>query len=235
MGRGIRPDTLRRLPPQAAYGLLLPALRRQSPSCRKKRAEILCRFVIDEVIEPAGHRQMVFVLPRHLRRPFYRDRKLLTGLCRSVVEVTHKFYQTGLGRDDLRVGLVVVPQRFGDRVNPHLHLHALAADGAFDDEGVFHSMPCDAQGDIEVLERLFARRGDRFEDYTHAVRNLARDDRFPESLVRELEPLPGFRNVLVLEHAALDMDRVVDALDRLGPLRTFAEIVRRQLSGEHSG
>jgi len=70
---------------------------------------------------------------------------------------------------------------------------------------------------------------------THAVRNLVRDDRFPESLVRELEPLPGFRNVLFLEYAALDMDRVVDALDRLGPLRSFAEIVRRQLSGEHSG
>ena len=28
---------------------------------------------------------MVFVLPKHLRRPFYRDRKLLTGLCRSAV------------------------------------------------------------------------------------------------------------------------------------------------------
>jgi len=31
--------------------------------------------------------------------------------------------------------MVVVPQRFGDRVNPHLHLHALATDGAFDREG----------------------------------------------------------------------------------------------------
>lgn len=74
------------------------------------------------------------------------------------MEATHKFYQAGLGRADLRVGMVVVPQRFGDRVNPHIHLHALATDGAFDDEGVFHSMPFDMQGDIEVLERLFARR-----------------------------------------------------------------------------
>ena len=44
------------------------------------------------------------VLPGHLRRPFYRDRRLLTGLCRSAVEATHTFDQAGLGRDDLRVG-----------------------------------------------------------------------------------------------------------------------------------
>ncbi len=133
-------------------------LRGVCPSCQQKRAEILCRFVIDEIIEPVGHRQLVFVLPKHLRRPFYSDRKLLTGLCRSAVEATHYFYRAGLGRDDLRVGMVVVPQRFGDRVNPHIHLHALTTDGAFDTEGVFHPMPFDMQGDIEVLTRLFARR-----------------------------------------------------------------------------
>jgi len=73
-------------------------LRGFCPSCQQKRAEILCRFVIDEVIEPVGHRQLVFVLPRHLRCPFYRDRKLLTGLCRSAVEAAHTFYQAGLSR-----------------------------------------------------------------------------------------------------------------------------------------
>jgi hypothetical protein len=133
-------------------------LRGVCPSCQQKRAEILCRFVIDEIIEPVGHRQLVFVLPRHLRRPFYRDRKLLTGLCRAAVEATHDFYRAGLGRDDLRVGMVVVPQRFGDRVNPHIHLHAMATDGAFDTEGVFHPMPFDMVGDVEVLTRLFAKR-----------------------------------------------------------------------------
>jgi hypothetical protein len=51
--------------------------------------------VIDEVIEPVGHRQLVFVLPKHLRRPFYRDRRLLTGLCRAAVEATRDFYRAG--------------------------------------------------------------------------------------------------------------------------------------------
>jgi uncharacterized protein YutE (UPF0331/DUF86 family) len=82
---------------------------------------------------------------------------------------------------------------------------------------------------IDIAGELAARRGDRFEDYTEAVRSLDRDGRFPPEMVRELERLPGFRNVVVHEYAALDLDRVIDALDRLGPVEQFLEIVR---SGE---
>ena len=82
---------------------------------------------------------------------------------------------------------------------------------------------------IDIGGDLAARRGDAFEDYTQAVRALARDERFPVSLVRQLERLPGFRNVIVHEYTGLDMDRVVAALDDLGPVEQFAEIVRRLL------
>jgi uncharacterized protein YutE (UPF0331/DUF86 family) len=80
---------------------------------------------------------------------------------------------------------------------------------------------------IDIAGELSARRGERFEDYTQAVRNLARDARFPAELVREIERLPGFRNVLIHEYVTLDMDRVVEALDRLDPVEEFLEIVRR--------
>jgi len=53
---------------------------------------------------------------------------------------------------------MVVPQLFGDRLNAHVHLHALASDGAFDLDGQFHRMPFDMQHDIKVLQRLFERR-----------------------------------------------------------------------------
>ena len=79
---------------------------------------------------------------------------------------------------------------------------------------------------IGIAGELSARRGDRFEDYTQAVRNLGRDERFPSDLVRELERLPGFRNVVVHDYVGLDMDRVVEALDRLDPLERFEQIVR---------
>jgi uncharacterized protein YutE (UPF0331/DUF86 family) len=79
---------------------------------------------------------------------------------------------------------------------------------------------------IDIAGDLSARRGDRFEDYTQAVRNLARDPRFPPDLVRALEPLPGFRNVLIHEYVALDLRRAVEAMDGLGPIERFLEIVR---------
>jgi uncharacterized protein YutE (UPF0331/DUF86 family) len=79
---------------------------------------------------------------------------------------------------------------------------------------------------IDVAGELSARRGERFEDYTEAIRTLGRDSRFPPDLVGRLERLPGFRNVLVHEYVALDMARVVDALDDLEPVERFLEIVR---------
>lgn len=79
---------------------------------------------------------------------------------------------------------------------------------------------------IDIAGELSARRGDRYEDYTEAVRNLARDERFPEELVRKLERLPGFRNVVIHEYVALDLDRVIEALDELEPIEQFLEIVR---------
>ncbi len=87
---------------------------------------------------------------------------MLTGLCRAAADATQQFYRTGLGRDDVSVGLVFEPQFFGDKVNVDLisyppHLHALATDGAFDPEGNFHRLPFDMQDDIAVLQKLFER------------------------------------------------------------------------------
>lgn len=79
---------------------------------------------------------------------------------------------------------------------------------------------------IDIAGELAARRRERFEDYTEAIRALASDPRFPADLVRSLEPLPGFRNVLVHEYVVLDLDRAAAALSDLGPVRAFAEIVR---------
>jgi uncharacterized protein YutE (UPF0331/DUF86 family) len=78
---------------------------------------------------------------------------------------------------------------------------------------------------IDVSGELAARRRERFEDYVGAVRTLANDRRFPADLVRQLERLPGFRNILVHEYVALDLQRVVEAMEQLEPIRTFLKIV----------
>lgn len=80
---------------------------------------------------------------------------------------------------------------------------------------------------IDIAGELAARRGDRFEDYTEAVRNLSREPAFPSELAEELEPVPGFRNVVIHEYVTLDLDRVVEALGRLESIERFLEIVRR--------
>lgn len=80
---------------------------------------------------------------------------------------------------------------------------------------------------IDIAGELSARRGERFEDYTHAVQNLEKDARFTPALVEKLSRLPGFRNVVIHEYVALDMDRVVEAMDDLDPLEDFLSLVQR--------
>jgi uncharacterized protein YutE (UPF0331/DUF86 family) len=90
---------------------------------------------------------------------------------------------------------------------------------------VLYSLLTVCQLVIDIAGELAARRGDRFDDYVGAIRALARDARFPADLVRRLERLPGFRNVLVHEYVELDMQRVVEALDDLDPIEQFVGIV----------
>lgn len=82
---------------------------------------------------------------------------------------------------------------------------------------------------IDMSGELSAREGHRFEDYTGAVRNLARIEGFDVGLVDELSRIPGFRNVLIHEYVELDHEIVVGALERLDPIRAFAEAVRLRL------
>jgi uncharacterized protein YutE (UPF0331/DUF86 family) len=106
------------------------------------------------------------------------------------------------------------------------HAEALRADLSLHNDVLF-SLFTVCQLVIDVAGELAARRGERFEDYTDAVRSLASDPRFGADLARALEPLPGFRNVIAHEYVALDLDRVVDALGRLRPIHDFLEVVRR--------
>ena len=114
--------------------------------------------------------------------------------------------------------LLAISPRVTDRA-------ALAQDLSLHNDVLF-SLLMVAQLVIDIAGELSARRGERFEDYTEAIRNLARDARFPADLVQALERLPGFRNVVIHEYVALDLDRVVEALRTLEPVRRFIDIVR---------
>lgn len=97
---------------------------------------------------------------------------------------------------------------------------------------VLFSLLSVCQNVIDISGELSARRGLPFEDYTHAIRNLSALEGFSDELVDELSRLPGFRNVLIHEYVALDLDRAVDALHRLEPVEAFLDIVRSIESDE---
>lgn len=102
--------------------------------------------------------------------------------------------------------------------------HALERDLTLHNDVLF-SLLTVCQLVIDIAGELSARHGHAFEDYTQAIRNLARDPRFAADLVLALERLPGFRNVLIHEYVALDLGRAVEALDGLAPVEQFARIV----------
>jgi uncharacterized protein YutE (UPF0331/DUF86 family) len=108
--------------------------------------------------------------------------------------------------------------------------HALESDLTLHNDVLF-SLLMICQLVIDIAGELSARRGDRFEDYTEAIRNLSRQSRFPSDLVSQLEPLPGFRNIVMHEYVALDLDRVVEAMGHLQPIERFLEIVRQLEEG----
>ena len=63
--------------------------------------------------------------------------------------------RTTLGLPDGIAGIVMVIHTFGEYLDFHPHLHALAADGLFTRSGVFHVLP---QVSLQPLEELFRAR-----------------------------------------------------------------------------
>lgn len=94
---------------------------------------------------------------------------------------------------------------------------------------ILHSLQTVCQVVIDAAGDLAARVGLPFEDYTEAVRCLPRAGPFPPELVHQLERLPGFRNVLIHEYVAIDLERVVAALDELEPIEEFADRLAEHL------
>lgn len=92
---------------------------------------------------------------------------------------------------------------------------------------IVHSLFVISQLVIDIAGELSARRHLRFEDYTEAIRNLSAYPEIPREALRELQNLPGFRNVVAHEYVGLDFGKVLAALDRLQPVEELLAAVRR--------
>ena len=86
------------------------------------------------------------------RHCFRYDRNLLKKLCLSVRESLRIYFREQLHLHDGQPGLVMVIHTFGDYLNFHPHIHVLAADGLFGENGMFHVSP---ENGLKALEGIF--------------------------------------------------------------------------------
>lgn len=120
------------------------------PSCHQKRVLAYGDWVEANVLAPVPHRQYVFTVPRILRAAFSRRRRLLGVLCQIVERLLREAFHAA--KPDCREGMILFVQTFGDLANCNPHIHVLAADGVFAQDGTFHVLPALPR---KLLERGF--------------------------------------------------------------------------------
>ena len=180
---------------------------------------------MDGLLPMVPHRQWVLVLPKRLRYFVHRNPVLAGEISRILGGALARFYRERSMREDrLRLdktaapGLVVVVQRFGERVNRHVHFHVAASDGLFALESkgrlAFHPCPEPTLEDVERLRDVLRRK---------ILRRMAKLKALPEESVAEMlaRPHGGF---------SLDASVRVEALDRRGLERLLRYVLRPAVS-----
>ena len=97
------------------------------PSSGKKRAIAWAERMVEEVLPDVPYVQLVFTIPKMLRRHFLFDRSLYGELSRLAYAATRDFFEEQFPALDNAVpAMIVAPQSFGDLLHPHPHLHAVS-------------------------------------------------------------------------------------------------------------
>ncbi|MEX1245853.1 MAG: transposase [Thermoanaerobaculia bacterium] len=121
------------------------------PSCGAKRGAAAAARLREEVLEAVGHAQWVFTVPKMLRPYFLRHRELLGDLCRAAWDTVREMLAAGAA-EEIRPGMVAVVQTFGERVNFHPHVHAIASRGGWRKDGTWVPV---AHADPGAAEKVF--------------------------------------------------------------------------------
>jgi len=134
------------------------------PACMGRRMCATAANLIERVLPQTGLRQWVFTFPFSWRRRLAQDGALFGRLTRIFEEAVPTFYAERAAKEGLsgaKTGSVTVAQRTSSdlRLNPHLHLVAL--DGAYHEQGAelaWHALGHLKTSEVgEVLERTVRR------------------------------------------------------------------------------
>lgn len=179
------------------------------PSCQQRRTVQTARVLVEDVFATVPHCHYVLSLPVALRGFFHRDRSLLKELCRLANESLRGWMQVALNQTDASPGVLLTLHTFGDYLNFHPHIHAIATDGLFDRTGVFTPLP-DAK--LRALRDLFRAKIFRllvwrkllspalvhkFMRWKHSGFNLFRGNPVPGTHRAELEKMAQY----ILRHS----------------------------------
>jgi hypothetical protein len=126
------------------------------PACHQRRTRQTAEWIATHVCHPVPHRQFVFTIPKVLRGIFRKRRRLLTHLFQTATACLRDHFRTRLNLPKGRLAAAAALHTFGDYLVYHPHLHILASDGLFDEEGRFHCMP--SGEDLTPLTDLFRAR-----------------------------------------------------------------------------
>ncbi len=153
--------------PDCGHQHLLPFTcksRHFCPACHQRRTLQTGTWIATTVCQPVPHRQYVFTIPKILRSIFRKRRHLLHHLFQTTIDTLRDTFRTRLGLPHGRIAAAAVVHTFGDYFLFHPHIHILAADGLFDAEGKFHTMPADSLGPMtehfrhRLLQALLAAK-----------------------------------------------------------------------------
>ena len=114
----------------------------------------MAEHLTEDVLLKLPHRQFVFTVPKALRVFFRNNRKLFADISRLIFSIIRDFYNEA-SEKEIRTGIVIAHQTFGDMLRWNPHFHCLVLEGGFDDEGNFIFIPFSS---LQKMTEYFRRR-----------------------------------------------------------------------------
>jgi uncharacterized DUF497 family protein len=137
------------------------------PSCTGRRMADVTTHLVDDVLPTARYRQWTLTFPWQIRVMLVQHPALVTALQKIVVRRIGRFLRRhardhGVPRSQrAHTGAVVAIQRFGSRLNLHIHFHAVIPDTVWvlrDGALVTVDLPPPTDEDVDCIVRDICRR-----------------------------------------------------------------------------
>ena len=133
------------------------------PSCDAKRAAATSALAMEGFLPFVPYRQWVLVLPKRLRYFVHRSPALASDISQILARTLERYYKRKTGRlkTPAATAQMHVIQRFGSKVNLHIHDHAVISDGVFERIGGrlwFVPAPEPTEEELAALSRSLRRK-----------------------------------------------------------------------------